>query len=45
MEAEVQNDSTTEMNKVIWPNISLTQYDPCARTAGIMGTQLKTIHN
>jgi hypothetical protein len=45
MEAEGRADATTAMNKVIWPETSLTQDDHGARTAGIMGTQLKTVQN
>jgi hypothetical protein len=45
MEAEGQEDAITIMNKFICPDTSLTQDDHGARTAKIMGTQLKIVQN
>jgi hypothetical protein len=45
MEVEVQDNATTTKKKFIWTDTALTQDDHGACIAGIMGTQLKTIHN
>jgi hypothetical protein len=45
MEEEGRADVTTAMNKVTWPETSLTQDDHGALTAEIMGMQLKTAQN
>ena len=45
MEIEGRADVTTTTDKVTWPKTSLTQDDHGSLTAGIMGTQLKIVHN